>query len=99
MFFNLSASWARRFQILATVSLNFRLATRAALYFVSQRRETCGKFRPVDRCRVLLRFVEFPWLQRSRVSIRGLRNVEENDMRVKLRRCVAVHRTRAVVFK
>src|SRR5882724_1559545 len=99
MIFNLSASWTRRLQILGTVSLNFRLAALAPFYFVPHLPETCCKFRPINGCRVLLRFVEFSWLQRSRVSISGLRDVEENDMRVKLRRCVAIHRTRAVVFK
>src|SRR6266404_7981864 len=99
MFFNLSASWTRRLQVLGTVSLNFRLATLAAFYFIPQLPETCCKFRPINGCRVLLRFVELPRLQRSRVSISRLRDVEENDMRVKLRRCVAIHRTRAVVFK
>src|SRR5882724_5375674 len=99
MLFNLSAARTRRFQVLGAVSLDFRLAALAAFYFVPQFLETSCKFRPINGCRVLLRLVKFPWLQRPRVSIRSLSDIEENDMRVKLRCCVAVHRTRAVVLK
>src|ERR1700722_1165317 len=99
MLFNLSPSWARRFQVLGAVSLDFWLPTLASFYFVAQFLQTYCKFRPIDGRPILLRFVQFPRLQRSRVTIRSLRDVEEHDMRMKLRRCIAIHRAGAVVLK
>src|SRR5204863_100199 len=53
----------------------------------------------VHRGRVLLRAVQLAWLKRANGPIGGFGQVEDDGVRVELRRGVAVHRPRAVVFE
>lgn len=61
--------------------------------------EPGGEFRPVDGGRVALALVELAGLKGARVALLGLRDVEDDDVRVELRRGVAVHGSGAVMFE
>src|SRR5271157_887577 len=99
MLFDLFPPWTRSLKILAAVTLDFWLAALAVFDLVAQLLQTVCKFRAIHSGGVLLRAIEFLRLQRARFTIFCLGQVEDDDMRVKLRRCITVYWPRAVVLK
>src|ERR1700730_4606593 len=99
MLLYLLAARTRRCQILLAVAFNFRLPALPALDLIAQTLQARGEFRAIHRCRVLLRFVQFPWLQRVGFAVRCLRKIKEDDVRMQLRRGIAVYRSCAVMLE
>ncbi len=81
------------------VALDLRLAVLAALDLVAQSLQPGGELRPVDRRRKCLRLEKSALLQRVGVAVLALGHVEDDDVRVKLRRGVAVDRPGGVVLE
>jgi predicted nuclease of restriction endonuclease-like RecB superfamily len=75
------------------------VATASALDFVAERGQLRRQLRPVHRRCVLLGAIEFARLQRTDRTVGGLGQIEDDGMRVELRRRIPVHRPRAVVFE
>src|SRR5436190_23994789 len=96
---DLLATGTRRLQILRRLSADFGLSARASLDLVPERAKPQRQLRPVDRRHVLLSSIELSGLQGTRVIGPSLGEVEDDDVRVQLRRGVAAHRPRAVVFE
>ena len=96
---NLRTARTRRLQVLLRVALDLRLAMLPALNLVSQSLQPGGKFRPVNRRRKRLRLEEAALLQRMRVAVLTLGYVEDNDVRVKLRRGITIDRTGGIVLE
>ena len=71
----------------------------AALDLVAHPLQLHRKLRTIDRRRVLLRFIEFLRLQRPRVAIGGFGHIEDDHMRMKLRRGIPVNRSAAVMLE
>jgi len=61
--------------------------------------QTVCEFGAIHSGGVLLRAVKFLRLQRARFTILCIGQVEDDDMRVKLRGCITVYRPRAVVLE
>src|ERR1039457_3135839 len=76
MFLDLLTARTRRLHVLPRVALDFRLAARPLLHFVTQPLQAQAQLRTIDGRRVLLRTVQLPRLQRPRVSVVALRHIE-----------------------
>src|SRR5260370_22232686 len=98
MLLNLLAARTRRCQIFLAVAFDLRLSTLPALDLIAQTLQARGEFRAIYRCRILLRFVEFPWLQRVGFTVLCLSNIKEDDVRMQLRRGIAIYRSCAVML-
>jgi hypothetical protein len=66
-------------ETLRTIALDLRLSVLAALDLVTHALQLHCKLRTIDRRRVLLCFIEFLRLQRSRISVGGFSHIEDNE--------------------
>ena len=98
MGFNLLATRTAGLEILLRVPLDFGLIALPALDLIAERTKSHGELGAVHGGAELLRFVELPRLQGPHRAIRGLGEVEEDDVRVELGGGVAIHRPRTVVL-
>ena len=99
MVLDLLPALARGLEVLRRVPADLGLPALASLDVVAELLQTQGQFRSVDRRGVLLGLIEFPGLERARVALGRLRDVEDHHMRVQLRRGIAIHRPRAVMLE
>src|SRR5208283_4897785 len=99
MLFDLFPAGTRSLKILAAVTLNFWLTAIAVFDLVAQFLQAVCKFRAIHGGGVLLHAVEFLRLQWAYFTVFSLCQIEEDDMSVKLRRCITVYWSRAVVFE
>src|SRR5436853_5115610 len=77
--FDLLPSRTGRVEVLLGVPANLRLATFAAVDFVTQGRQPCGQLRSIQRRRIRLASKQFTRLQGSRLAIVALRDVEDDN--------------------
>ena len=96
---DLLTSWARRVQIFLSVTLDLRRAVLPCLSFVAKLFEPVAEFGLVNGRRVLLALVELLGLNRTRLAVLGLGEIEENHVGVKLRCRVSVNGAGAVVLE
>src|SRR5260370_21728584 len=82
MRFDLLPAWTRSVEILAAVTLDFRLTALAVLDFVAQLLQTVCEFRAIHRGGVLLSAIELLRLQRARFAISGLGKIQEPNVAV-----------------
>src|SRR5215472_14860574 len=87
----------RCLQILPRVALDLRLSMVATLDLIPERPQPRGQFRAVHRSRVLLRLVEFLRLHRPRMTVCRFGHIEDNRVRMQLRRGIAIDGSAAVV--
>src|SRR3989442_15772357 len=99
MILDLLATRTRCLDVLVAVPRDFRLAAFAAFDLVAQAGEPRRELRPVHCRRILLRLVQFPRLQRADLCLDRVRQIEDNDVRMQLRRSVSVDWPRAVVLE
>ena len=97
--FDLLSAWAAGVQIFLGVALDLRCSVRALVNLISQLSQPQRQFGSIDRSRILLRTIQLVRLQRVGLAVRHSRDVEDDNMRVKLRCGIAVHRTAAVMLK
>ncbi len=69
------------------------------LYLVAETLQPHGEFGAVHTCRIVLRLKETTLLQRARLAILALCDVEDHSMGMKLRGCVPINRTRGVMLE
>src|SRR5208282_4644846 len=86
-------------EILLRVALNLRLAMLAAFDLIAQPLQTHGKLGTVHTGRILLRLEKAALLQRPRLAVLALGHIENDGMRMKLRRSIPVHRAGGVVLE
>jgi hypothetical protein len=96
---DLFPTWARRVKILLAVALNLRLTMFAAFKLITQPVQPQGEFRTIDGCHVVLRLEKAALLKRARLAVLTLRHVEDNRVRVKLGRSVAIHWAGCIVLE
>ena len=96
---DLLTTGTRRLEVRGGVPPNLGLTARAALDLVPEGREAHRQFGAVHGREVLLRLVEFVRLERPGLTRVPFRDVEDDDVRVELRRGVPVHRARAVMLE
>ena len=89
----------RRVEIRLCVAADFRLTTRSALDLVAQRPEAHGELRSIHGGRKLLAAVQLPRLHRPCRSGLGLREIEDDRIRMELGSRVTVDGPRAVVLE
>src|SRR5665213_979360 len=77
-------------KILLCVSLDLRRTTAASFDFVAEIAKTVGQLGLIDGGGKLLRIEQTALLQRARLAVWPLGDVEDHGMGVKLRRRVAV---------
>src|SRR6266700_3901060 len=99
MFLYLLTARTRCFQILLAVPFDFRLAALTALDFVTKFLQPMGQLRAINRRRILLRFVEFPWLQGMGFAVLCLGEIEKDDVRVQLWCSITIDRPCAVMLE
>src|SRR5271156_2818588 len=99
MFFDLFAPRARSVQILAAVTLDFRLTALAVFDLIAKLFEMVCQLRAVHGSGVLLRAIEFLRLQRACLALFSLCQIEEDDVSVKLRGGITVYRPGAIVLE
>src|SRR5258705_9640838 len=95
----LLATGTRCLEILRRVSADLGLSARASLDLVPEPAKPQRQLRPVDRRHVLLGSIELSGLQGTRVIGPSLGDIEDDDVRVQLRRGVAANRPRAIVLE
>src|SRR5580700_3335629 len=99
MFFDLFPARARSVQILAAVTLDFWLTALAVFDLIAQLFEMVCQLRAVHSGGVLLSAIEFLRLQRACFALFSLCQIEEDDVRVKLRGGITVYRSGAIVLE
>lgn len=75
------------------------LSMLTTLYLVAETLQPHGEFGAVHTCRIVLRLKETTLLQRARLAILPLCDVEDHSMGMKLRRCVSINWTRSVMLE
>ena len=90
---------ARCVKILLAVALDLRLAMFAAFNLITQPMQPQGEFGTVDGCHILLRLEKAALLKRARLAVLTLGHVEDDCVRVKLRRGIAINWAGSIVLE
>ncbi len=97
--FDLLSPWAAGGKVLGRVALDFELAIRSTIEFITQLPQPCSEFRAINRSGIALRSVKLAGLQSVGLPVRGFGNVENHGMGMQLRCGIAVHRAGAVMLE
>jgi hypothetical protein len=86
-------------KVLLRIAFDLRRAALAGLNLVTETAELVGEMGLIDSGREVLRLEKAALLKRPHLSILPLGHVEDDDVRVELRRGIAVHRASRVMLK
>lgn len=86
---NLLAAGAAGLKVFGRIALNFKCPVLRCLEFITEPSEPSGKLRPIDGSCILLALVELVRLQGVSLAVGCLGNIENHNVRMKLRGGIA----------
>src|ERR1035437_1776314 len=99
MILDLFSSRTGCIQIFLRVALDLRLTVFAAVDLVAESLQANRKVRTINAGRILLRLEKASLLKRPRLAILARGQIENDGMRMKLRRSIPVHRAGSIVLE